>query len=147
MLSVMRSGHVWIATGPTDLRKSFDGLGGVVRSWLSGDPLPVDLFAFVGPQPHAVEDQEVGRGEAQHPLVVALVGARGAQRREHAVRRDMDDRMVRAAGTLADGLSQMRLADACGPDQERVLALHDEGPGRSTTGAPPPTPPTATGST
>jgi transposase len=46
MLSVLRSGRVWIAPGPTDLRKSFDGLSGVVRSRLSGDPLSGDLFVF-----------------------------------------------------------------------------------------------------
>jgi len=46
MLSALRSGRVWIAPGPTDLRKSFDGLSGVVRSRLSSDPLSGDLFVF-----------------------------------------------------------------------------------------------------
>jgi transposase len=37
---------VWIATTPIDMRKSFDGLAEVVRSFLGHDPLSGSLFVF-----------------------------------------------------------------------------------------------------
>jgi transposase len=38
--------QVWIATQPVDMRKSFDGLAEVVRSFLGHDPLSGQLFVF-----------------------------------------------------------------------------------------------------
>jgi len=38
--------RVWIATAPVDMRKSFDGLAEVVRSFLGHDPLSGSLFVF-----------------------------------------------------------------------------------------------------
>ena len=38
--------QVWVATTPVDMRKSFDGLAEVVRSFLKGDPLSGNLFVF-----------------------------------------------------------------------------------------------------
>jgi transposase len=38
--------QVWLATTPVDMRKSFDGLAEVVRSFLKGDPLSGNLFVF-----------------------------------------------------------------------------------------------------
>lgn len=38
--------RVWIATAPVDMRRSFDGLTEVVRSFLGQDPLSGDLFVF-----------------------------------------------------------------------------------------------------
>lgn len=38
--------RVWIAAGPVDMRKSFDGLAEVVRTFLGHDPLSGDLFVF-----------------------------------------------------------------------------------------------------
>lgn len=38
--------RVFLATGPTDMRKSFNGLAGIVRNELSGDPMQGDLFVF-----------------------------------------------------------------------------------------------------
>ena len=38
--------HVWIATTPVDMRKSFDGLAEVVKSFLGHDPLSGSLFVF-----------------------------------------------------------------------------------------------------
>ncbi len=46
MLSGMAQGRVFLAAGATDMRKSFNGLSGLVRSSLSGDPLSGDLFVF-----------------------------------------------------------------------------------------------------
>jgi len=41
-----RGGQVWIATAPVDMRKSFDGLAEVVRSFLRHDPLDGNVFVF-----------------------------------------------------------------------------------------------------
>lgn len=38
--------QVWIATAPVDMRKSFDGLAEVVRTFLGHDPLSGHLFVF-----------------------------------------------------------------------------------------------------
>jgi transposase len=38
--------QVWIATSPIDMRKSFDGLAEVVRSFLGHDPLSGSMFVF-----------------------------------------------------------------------------------------------------
>lgn len=38
--------HVWVATTPVDMRKSFDGLAEVVRVFLGHDPLSGNLFVF-----------------------------------------------------------------------------------------------------
>lgn len=40
------SAHVWVAATPVDMRKSFDSLAEVVRSFLGQDPLSGDLFVF-----------------------------------------------------------------------------------------------------
>lgn len=46
MLTLGAGRRVFLASGPTDMRKSFDGLSGVVRSALHGDPKSGDLFVF-----------------------------------------------------------------------------------------------------
>jgi transposase len=38
--------EVWVATAPVDMRKSFDGLAEVVRSFLGRDPQSGHLFVF-----------------------------------------------------------------------------------------------------
>lgn len=38
--------RVWVATQPVDMRKGFDGLAEVVRSFLGGDPLSGHMFVF-----------------------------------------------------------------------------------------------------
>jgi transposase len=40
------STRVFVATGHTDMRRSFDGLMGIVRDFLGGDPLSGHLFVF-----------------------------------------------------------------------------------------------------
>ena len=46
MLSGLTKGRVFLASGATDMRKSFNGLSGLVRSSLASDPLSGDLFVF-----------------------------------------------------------------------------------------------------
>ena len=47
MLSFPAGVQVYLCTQPIDLRKSFDGLSGIVRGELGRDPLSGDLFVFV----------------------------------------------------------------------------------------------------
>jgi transposase len=42
----LRDVQVWVATMPVDMRKSFDGLAEVVRSFLGHDPLSGSMFVF-----------------------------------------------------------------------------------------------------
>lgn len=39
-------GRIFLLPGPSDMRKSFNGLSGLVRSKLEADPLSGDLFVF-----------------------------------------------------------------------------------------------------
>lgn len=47
MIGSTRSVRVFAYTLPTDMRKGFDGLYGMVKSHLDQDPLSGDLFLFV----------------------------------------------------------------------------------------------------
>jgi transposase len=47
--------QIWIATGPVDMRKSFDGLAEVVRTFLGRDPLSGNLFVFRNKAGHRVK--------------------------------------------------------------------------------------------
>lgn len=39
--------RIWLYTEPTDMRKSYDGLTGLVKSNLQEDPLSGQLFVFI----------------------------------------------------------------------------------------------------
>lgn len=47
MLSVAPAASIYVYTRPTDMRKGFDGLCGIVREQLGGDPLDGSLFLFI----------------------------------------------------------------------------------------------------
>ncbi len=47
MLSVPSTVSIFLCTQPTDLRKGFDGLSGIVRGAFGADPLDGSLFLFV----------------------------------------------------------------------------------------------------
>ncbi|TWU00433.1 IS66 Orf2 like protein [Botrimarina colliarenosi] len=47
--------QVWVATTPIDMRKSFDGMAEVVRSFLGHDPLSGSLFVFRNKGGHLVK--------------------------------------------------------------------------------------------
>lgn len=47
MILLPRSVRVFVATAPTNLRRSFDGLSNEVRSVLAHDPLSGHLFVFL----------------------------------------------------------------------------------------------------
>ena len=46
MLSLSLPGRVFLCTLPTDMRKGFDSLAGLVQTELGQDPLSGDLFVF-----------------------------------------------------------------------------------------------------
>ncbi len=46
MLTLPPSTRVYVATAPADMRRSFDGLLGLVRDFLGGDPMSGHLFVF-----------------------------------------------------------------------------------------------------
>ncbi len=46
MLSLTAATRIYLYRGPCDMRKSFDGLCGLVRSELGQDPLSGSLFVF-----------------------------------------------------------------------------------------------------
>ena len=46
MLTLPPSTRVFVATKPADMRRSFDGLAGLVRDFLGEDPLSGHLFVF-----------------------------------------------------------------------------------------------------
>ena len=47
MLNGWPAGGIWLSTQPTDMRKSFDGLSGLVRNHLRDDPLSGRWFVFI----------------------------------------------------------------------------------------------------
>ncbi|MBX3276348.1 MAG: IS66 family insertion sequence element accessory protein TnpB [Sandaracinaceae bacterium] len=50
MFGTSRSVRVWARTAPTDLRKGYNGLYGLVKNELGRDPLSGDLHLFVNRQ-------------------------------------------------------------------------------------------------
>lgn len=47
MLSIPPTVPIFLYTEPTDMRKGFDGLSGLVRGELAADPLDGSLFLFI----------------------------------------------------------------------------------------------------
>ncbi|BDL41095.1 IS66 family insertion sequence element accessory protein TnpB [Methylorubrum sp. GM97] len=54
MISVPSGLRTWLATGHTDMRKSFDGLAALVQDRLARDPFSGQAFVFRGRQGHLV---------------------------------------------------------------------------------------------
>lgn len=47
MMGLAATGRIFLRRQATDMRKSFDGLSGIVRGEFGRDPLAGDLFVFV----------------------------------------------------------------------------------------------------
>ena len=47
MLSIASTASLFLYSEPTDMRKSFDGLAGIVRSELAADPTDGSCFLFI----------------------------------------------------------------------------------------------------
>lgn len=48
MLSLTNARRCYLYRHPTDMRKGFDGLSGLVRKAMQQDPLSGDIFLFIG---------------------------------------------------------------------------------------------------
>jgi transposase len=46
MMSLSPATRIWVCTTPADMKKSFDGLCGLIRQGLGGDPLSGEVFVF-----------------------------------------------------------------------------------------------------
>jgi hypothetical protein len=77
-------------------------------------------------EPQVVDDQHVGSGEAEEPLLVAAVAARSAELHEQFVRSHVRHREPGAAGAIAEPLGEVALADARGPDDVQVIVALNE---------------------
>ena len=47
MFGLTAATHIYLYRGACDMRKSFDGLCGIIRTHLQADPLSGSLFVFV----------------------------------------------------------------------------------------------------
>ncbi|QDE71504.1 hypothetical protein BHS05_33325 [Myxococcus xanthus] len=126
------AGHEWVAK---EGRPLFDGAvggdDGAAALVALADHL-VEVHRLVlsqAAQAEVIDDEQVGRGEAQEALVVAAFAACGAQLHEHFVGADVEGAEARAAGAVAEGLGQVGLADAGGADDEDVVVALQEGAG------------------
>jgi len=66
MIAVAAAGRIFLRRAPTDMRKSFDGLSGIVRGELGRDPLSGDLFVFVNRRRDFVKALYWGKRPAKH---------------------------------------------------------------------------------
>jgi len=55
MFSITSSNRFFLYSQPTDMRKSFDGLCGLVRSKLGQDPMSGDVYIFIGTRKDAIK--------------------------------------------------------------------------------------------
>jgi transposase len=55
MIALTAATHIYLYRGVCDMRKSFDGLCGIIRSDLGMDPLSGSLFVFVNRNRHMVK--------------------------------------------------------------------------------------------
>jgi hypothetical protein len=84
---------------------------------------PAPGKARKGAEAEVVDDQEVGRGEAQQAPVVGAVGTRGAELLERLLRRHVEHSLSEAAGTMPERLRDVRLASARRPEWLLGVAL------------------------
>jgi hypothetical protein len=55
MFSITSSNRFFLYSQPTDMRKSFDGLCGLVRNVMGQDPMSGDVFIFIGTRKDAIK--------------------------------------------------------------------------------------------
>ncbi len=104
MLNLRLPDRVFLFTSPTDMRKSFDGLAGLVRLHLGRDPLSGDLFVFRSkrgdrvkllffePDGFCLFYKRLEEGTFHFPSDPAAPGLRGAQKiAEHGLQIHIDD--------------------------------------------------------
>jgi len=85
MIGLPAETRVWLASGPTDMRRGFDGLALVVQETLKRDPHCGHLFVFRGKARRTDQDSMarrpghvlVGQAPGARPLRVAAHRGRG----------------------------------------------------------------------
>jgi len=69
MLSIAPPPTIYLHSGTTDMRKSFDGLSGIIRGSFGGDPADGSLFLFVNKRRDRIKfllcDSHVGCARVQ----------------------------------------------------------------------------------
>ncbi len=85
------------------------------------------LLALERAQPEVVDDQEIGRREAQESAIVRGIRAGRAELREELMRRGVEDGVAGDAGAMAERLREVILADAGLADEADVFLARDEG--------------------
>ena len=58
-------GRIFLVAGRTDMRKSFNGLAGIVRDRLQADPMSRDMFFFCNPLSDIVVQLDIVRSAAK----------------------------------------------------------------------------------
>lgn len=104
MLSLRLPTRVLLCTLPTDMRRSFDSLAGMVRDHLGHDPLSGDLFVFRSkrgdrvkllyfePDGFCLWYKRLEQGTFKLPTAADAVGLRHARKSgEHGLEIDADD--------------------------------------------------------
>lgn len=84
------------------------------------------LLALERAQPEVVDDHEIGRREAQESTIVRGVGAGRGELREELMRRRVEDGVAGDAGTMAERLREVALADTGLADEADVFLARDE---------------------
>jgi transposase len=82
MIGLSAETRVWLASGPTDMRRGFDGLALLVQETLKRDPHCGHLFVFRGKRGRLVKILwHDGQGCAFSPSVWIVGGSCGRARR------------------------------------------------------------------
>ena len=89
--------QVWVATTPVDMRKSFDSLAEVVRSFLAHDPLSGNLFVFRNKAGHRLKILWWDRGGPGDLLQAAGARRVSIPAGQHALGRDPPRSVVAVA--------------------------------------------------
>lgn len=112
----LQSVQVWLATTSVDMRKSFDGLAEVVRSFLGYDPLSGSLFVFRNKGGPPGQSAVVGPGRAGDLLQTAGAGRVPLATEQPSRRRDH----VRPTAAIALGLGSFEASGVTAVAQEFV---------------------------
>ena len=76
MIGLPNGTRVWLAAGPTDMRRGFDGLAAIVQEKLDADPFSGHLFVF---RPSQGIDVSAMEKDPNRLKAVYQVGVRGCQ--------------------------------------------------------------------
>ena len=99
MLTSVPEAGIWLSTAPADMRKSFDGLAGLVRNRLGADPASGGWYIFINRRRTMMKILGFGPGGcwiwSQRPRAGPL---RASRRASGGVHRALADRSPGAAG-------------------------------------------------